>query len=300
MYKLYDCSVNNHFKEKFPKHFLNRETKLFKDLKIEANKYGFQFVADFRKCDIMITNTCFTPDALNYARNHKLKMINRIIIDSWKNPYIQNTTNYSDLTIFTDEFNKKKLIETGIHPKKDCIIYENINENDIVVKNQMRGGVFIAYSSNWSKENIKLLSNFSKKLEQYHDTIYLIGKCDYDVPYTINNIGVPQDRREWLEILSKGKSILLLDENENNLQFILQSKRLKLPFLYVKSGLLNEYIGDCGIGINKQFLNDQELEYNYQDFRDSHSKLKENINIKPYQETIKEFYSNIKKVISHL
>jgi len=164
MYKLYDCSVNNFFKKHYPKHPLNRETELFKDLKIEANKYGFQFIADYRKCDILITNTCFDPDALDYAYKHKLKKINNKDWSKRLQILTENRENYID-----NYFNQ--------------FVSKTIN---YCLKNKI-GNIIIGYNEGWKNEcNIGKINNQKfMNIPHLKFKIKLENKCKkYGITFT--------------------------------------------------------------------------------------------------------------------
>jgi len=288
MIKIYDCSLNNFFKEKFKYHILNRETEFFKNIKINSYKYGYQFISDCKKADLILTNTCI-PNTCKISSPFKIPIIHKVEGFSWKNDVISKSIQKADLSIFNSkyslsEFNLKYHFNTN-----NEILYDNIDDVKNIVKTNFRTGNFIFYTKNWTDDKLKLIKHFSK-ICRNRDNIILVGNEYID---NITTIIPPTTKTDWIDLLSKSKAIVILDENEENIQFILQAMKSKIPIIYKSGGIVEEYVGENGIKIRNDRFDEEEFESVYMDFNN----FKNNISYKTLDSTIIEFYSILNKFL---
>lgn len=294
MLKIYDCSLNKFFKDKHPSHQLNRETEFFKDLKTNAYKHGFQFINSTKSANVIITNTCFSPEALSYSYQWKVPRIKKVEGMTWKDDTICRAITHSDLNIFNSEYSKNEFIKNDGIDGNYIVIHDNIDENNNQIKINTSSHLWVSYSKNWDENKLNLAQDFSDVIKRNRESLCIIGKSSSYVPANISSIDTPESRKEWIEIIKNCKGVLLLDPEENNLQFILQCLRANLPIIYPNNGLLSEYIGNKGIPINMNRMDREELDGIYYEIDNFRNKIV----VRNYEDTIKEWFSEIYKCCS--
>lgn len=263
------------------------ENTIVRDLKKYATKYGFEFVDDKDTADIMFTNDVFPKELIN-LNIPKVKRMDGVFFQNEskdRNLSLNESARIADKVIFISQFSKDSyynLYEDNL--KSDIVIVNNV-DNKIFNKKKKQSNklkYFCACCSNWDREEKRLNSirDFAKNIKE---KIYLIGKCNKEIPKNIINCGYCNENN-INKILEKSDAFVNFSYKDAGSKTVLQAVSKGLPVLFADSGGVKELVYS-GIGVpdNKKYI-----------FENKIPKLTFD-NIEPYYSLFKEQFSNLSK-----
>jgi glycosyltransferase involved in cell wall biosynthesis len=317
--KYFDCSINvisnnNHIITNYGP----LENDIMYDLGLNAHRYGFERIYDYQKADVIVTNTIYPDEILEWSEKHSISKIKRNDGIYWqndlkqKNEILNIAAKQSDHVIFISDFSKRSL-ETlyGFLPNKFNIILNNANDefyiNRIKRKNDNNNLVMISSATNWDREckRFKYLIEFSKYLKE-GDSIKLLGKCTHKLPKNVHSLGYIDSHNTMSMVIGCCDIFLSLFFRDAGSKVTYQGLQSHLPVLYVSSGGLPEIVEKNGICINdyneidfmdkSPRLNLEEVISKYLEIRERyHYMINHFEKILPYQKTMEEYFKVFKK-----
>lgn len=315
--KYFDCSVNdysnrNHNKESYGP----IENDIMRDLTKYSHLYNFKRVYDYTKADVIVTNTMYPDDILEWSDRKNIPLIKRMDGIYWqndlkhKNSRLNLAALQSNEVIFISNYSKLSLLNLyNIEPIKSTVILNDVD--DIVFyKRNIKNDRFtwVTSATNWNRE-IKRL-NVIKELSRFikNDVIKLIGHCDEDLPDNIIKCGYIDNDEKMSEIIGSSDAFISLFFRDSGSKVTCQAVQCGLPILHTSSGGLMEIVKTNGIVVNdyneidfldktpKLDMDDVICGYNdlkdyYNDILDIYEKRA------PYQDTLSKYFEIMKKYI---
>jgi len=311
----YDCSINTlsdslHNTESFgPK-----ENDIMYDLGKYANNFGFNRIYDYKKSDIIITNTFFTDEIVDWSIKNNIPLVKRMDGIYWrnelayKNLYHIDAAKSSNAVIFISDYSRRAIKDLyNIEFDNYSVILNNapdFNYEKILNDNKF---LWATSCSNWSRYDKRLSYIIDMANHFLDDEFHLIGECEIDLPKNIIKHDYIEDRQDIYKIISKCDAFISPFFRDAGSKVTCQAVKCKLPVLYVSSGGLKEIVGDNGVMID---------DYNIIDFRDDVPKITDDI-IKranklkemhndivnnyieriSYSETLSEYFKIMKKLL---
>jgi len=314
--KYYDCSIND-ISDKM--HNINSygpiENDIMRDLTKYAHLYNFERVYDYKLADVIITNTVYPIDILEWSNKKDIPLIKRMDGIYWqndlkyKNGLLNRAALESDMVIFISEYSKNSLKQLyGFLPLNNVVILNNIDDK-IFYKRKKNNDkfTFVTSATNWNKEHKRLdaIIELSKIINK-NDIIKLIGYCDRELPENTIKLGYIDSDEKLSEIIGSSDAFLSLFFRDAGSKVTCQAIQCQLPILHVSSGCLIELINpQNGIviddDININFLDNtpklsiDDLKDGYIDFKRYYKDIKDiyHKNLK-YQKTISKYFKIMK------
>lgn len=266
--KIFDCSINNYSNRVHDINSLGPiENDIMSDLKKYSKIFSHEFVDDYKKSDLIITNTTYPDNILEWCRIHNIPKIKRMdgIFNTNENKHrnipLNEAAIQSDMVIFISEYSRNMYNKLyGDKLKNECIILNNVDNTIFKYNNNIKNEFIICSSStNWIRKDKRLCSiiNLANRIK---DNIYLIGKCDIDLPSNIIKIGYINDYNDMNNILNKCSLFLSLFFRCAGSKVTSQAIHTRLPVIYSSSGGIAELVNNNGEMIS---------DYNTMDFVDS-------------------------------
>lgn len=309
----YDCSINelsdslHNIEISGPK-----ENDIMYDLSKYANNFGFNRIDDYKKSDIIITNTFFTNDVIEYSIKNNIPLVKRMDGIYWKNELVYknlyhiDAAKFSNAVIFISDYSRRAIKDLYDIEFNNYSVILN-NAPDFNYETPINEKFLWATScSNWSRYDKRLSYIIDMANYFLNDEFHLIGKCEIDLPKNIIKHGY-LDRENIYKIISRCNAFISPFFRDAGSKVTCQAIKCKLPVLYVSSGGLKEIVGDNGVMMN---------DYNIIDFRDDvpqitddiinqANKLKEIYNDIinnyteriSYMETLSEYFNIMKKLL---
>ena len=167
-----------------------------------------------------------------------------------------------------------------------------------------------ASASNWNREEKRFDSilDFSKIIGD--DKIFLIGKCDMDVPHNIIKKGYIDSDNGKADILNSCDAFVNFSYRDAGSKVVCQALQCGLPVLYADSGGVPELVNQYGVGesiYDVKYHNGKtaplsidDIKYSYLKFRHQLHQFRDYLidNTKcdtEYQQTMKDYFENIRK-----
>jgi hypothetical protein len=269
MKKYYDCSINHISNKIHTKSNLGpKENDIMRDLHKYSNLYGFERVFDYKDADIIITNTFYPDQILDWSIKNNIPRIKRMDgvyynENKHKNDLLNKAALQSDHVIFISEYSKNMLYNLyNFLPENNTVILNNADDS-IFYKNRNKisdNFTWTTSSTNWDRKD-KRLNELIKlsDLMNDDDIINIIGRCDIDLPKRFIKHDYIDNLDDVSKILNTSDVFLSLFFRDAGSKITCQAVQCELPILYTNSGGLSEIVGDNGL-----MINDYE-EYNYLD-----------------------------------
>lgn len=242
------------------------------DIMLDINKFspqwGLSRTYDYKKADIIITNSFYEESVLNWSIKNSIPKIKRM--DGiywknnlkWKNNKLNLAAEYSDGVIFISEYSKRALFDLyKIIPKNHKTILNDVNGENFYPKKNKLNNKFTSISSatNWYREE-KRLESIIKLANQFtEDQFILMGKCEIELPKNVICSGWVDNKDKMNEILNRGDIFISPYFRDAGSKTTCQAIKSGLPVLYTTSGGLPELVKTGGVSI---------LDYNEIDFLD--------------------------------
>lgn len=312
MINYYDCSINE-ISQKL--HNINsygpKENDIMYDLGIYANKFGFNRVYDYKLADIIITNTYYTEEILEWSNINKIPRIKRMDGIYWNNNLLYKNelhikaAKISDHVIFISEYSRKSLKDLyNIYFDNSSVILNN-SESHIIKKSYDLSDSFrwVSVCSNWNRED-KRLNEIVKLAKVFNNDIFtLIGVCDIDrLPNNIIKVGYIEDRKRIQEIIIQNDAFISLFFRDAGSKVTCQAVQCQIPILYTNSGGLPELVNKNGVIVDDYTninilektpkLNTESLIISANNLKSNYNKFILNYNKREnYIETIREYFN---------
>lgn len=267
MKKYYDCSINNTSEKLHTKSNLGpKENDIMRDLHKYSSLYGFERVFDYKNADVIITNTIYPNDILEYSIQNNIPRIKRMDgiyynENKHKNDLLNKAALQSDHVIFISEYSKNMLYNLyDFLPENHNVILNNADDSIFYKKRNKISDCFTwaTSSTNWDRKD-KRLSELIKlsELMDDDDIINIIGKCDIDLPKKFIKHNYIDDLDYVSRILNISDAFISLFFRDTGSKITCQAVQCELPILFVNSGGLPEIVEENGLMIN---------DYNEHDF----------------------------------
>ena len=311
--KYFDCSVNDYSNRV---HNTNSygplENDIMRDLGKYAGQYQFERIYDYKKAQIIITNTVYPNNILKWAKSNKVPLVKRMDGIYWKNELkhkndaLNLAANQSDLVIFISDYSRDTLkkLYSDIIVKRSVVVLNNVDDT-IYYKRNNKNENFTMVSSctNWLRDGKRLdtIIELSKRIDK-NDVIKLIGHCDVELPNNIIKCGYIDNEQEMSNIIGTSDAFLSLFFRDSGSKVTCQAVHCQLPILHVSSGGLMELVKySNGIIIDDYYTIDfldktPELDLDnviggYRDLKTYHKDIIENYEKRySYQETISKYF----------
>ena len=313
MIKIFDCSINNEYKHR--KGSLGpKENDIMMDLKKYVSLYDCIFVKSLDECDVIITNTVFPTDVWQHSIEFCKPKVKRMDGIFWQNDlkHKNNDLNFSaaiaDKIIFISEFSKKSF--HTLYPdfhffNKEVAVLNNVDDKIFNNKRNVDELIWCASATNWERKE-KRFTDLLKFAQICEEDIYLIGKCDYEVPKNVIKVGYFDNYELMSNVMNDCSAFVNLSYRDAGCKVVTQALNCGLPVLYANSGGVPELVGENGVSIKDnqtiQFddsvfqLDSEEIKKSYTLFKENFVSLKDSIKIRVYQDTIKSYFDVIKNV----
>lgn len=312
--KYFDCSINEYSNKNHNKDSYGPvENDIMRDLTKYAHLYSFERIYDYKKADIIITNTIYPDKILKWSDKKNIPLIKRMDGIYWqnnlkyKNIALNTAALQSNEVIFISDYSKSSLkFLYNIDLKNSSVILNDVDDNIFYKRNNNNDKfTWVTSATNWNRESKRLndlieLSKYAK-----NDIINLIGHCDIDLPNNIIKHGYIDNDEKMSDIIGNSNAFISLFFRDSGSKVTCQSIKCELPVLHVSSGGLMEIVKSNGIIINDHtkidFLDNiplldfddmicayEDLKYYYNDIIDVYEKRS------PYQDTISKYFSVFK------
>jgi len=134
--KYYDCSINSLSNKLHNNNSYGPiENDIMRDLTKYAHLYNFERVYDYKESDIIVTNTTYPIDILEWADKKDIALVKRMDGIYWqnelkyKNCMLNRAALESDMVIFISKFSKDSLKKLyGYSPLNYKVILNNVDD----------------------------------------------------------------------------------------------------------------------------------------------------------------------------
>lgn len=309
--KIFDCSINEISNALHDKSSLGPiENDIMSDLKKYSKVFGHEFVDDYKKSDVIITNTMYPDKILRYSENRipRIKRMDGIFNTNstkHRNDILNKAATQSDKVIFISEYSKNSYYKLyGSKLKRDCVILNN-SDNEVFKPLNIEKSEFILCSSatNWSRKD-KRLKSIIELSTRIDDKIVLIGRCDEEIPSSIIKVGYISDYTNLNRILNSCSLFLSPFFRCAGSKVTTQAISAGLPVIYSSSGGINELVNNNGEAVGDydeiDFI-DSPPDLNVDDFYNMYITIRSNYKYyinnftkrEDYKETISKYFDEI-------
>jgi len=250
-------------------------------LKETAEVFGCTFTNNIKRADVLLTNDVF-PKAFASLPLPKIKRMDGVYFQNEyenRNHLLNESAEIADHVIFISEFSKRSYFGLYNGKIKSCSVV--LNQCDPCVfhparKNKLE--TFIAYSTDWQRKEKRLdaIIEFAK-LNPEHN-IWLIGKCNNDLPENIVTLGYKFSQTEIAETLRKADAMVCFAHKDACPKTVVQGVACGLPVLYANSGGVPEIV-PAGIKIednNEINFEAEQPKLNQEEIFEASKKFKQN------------------------
>lgn len=304
MVNYYDCSINelsNH--HHIRSNMGPKENDIMRGLATYAANFGYKRVYNYEEANIVITNTTYTDDILNWCDKNNIPKVKRMDGIYWKNDikYKNDSLNIaaqqSDIVIFISEYSRRALrMLYNYTPSNNYVIVNDVDELIFYPMLNKCRERFTSISSctNWNRSEKRLVSIIDLAVKNPQDDFLLIGLCDQETPPNIQKIGYIDDQSMMSEIISSADIFIAPFYRDAAPKVVSQAVKCGLPILYSSSGGIGELVGEYGIKV----LDDESIRFDDLvpdlDMSQGYKKIK-NLNklehkTSPYILTIKKYF----------
>ena len=220
-YKFFDCSINDYSNKTHNNISLGpKENDIMADLNRYSNFFDFKRTYDFHEADVIITNTTYPEDILEWSEIHSIPKIKRMDGIYWqdnlkhKNEALNQAALQSDKVIFISKYSKNTLKELYDIEVNNEVILNDVDDR-IFYPRKKEGFRLVSSCSNWDREGKRLneLIEFSKHITE---EIHLIGKCDRELPGNFIKHGYLDNQYEMAKIISESNIFISLFSSKLN------------------------------------------------------------------------------------
>jgi len=309
MKKYYDCSINHlanslHNKESFGP----IENDIMRDLGKYASNFGWERTYDYKITDLVVTNSFYPDNILNWTEKHSIPKIKRMDGIYWqnylkhKNHIFNDAALQSDHVIFISDYSKDTLWDLySIEIPNNSVILNNVDDKIFFpIKHNNDKFTLVSSATNWNREE-KRLSSIISLASKIDDIIILIGKCDIELPKNIIKKGYIESQEEMNNIIGNSDAFLSLFFRDAAPKVVCQAIQCNLPILYTNTGGSNELCNGYGVIVEDytkmEFLdsvpelNETDVFKNYELIKDYYDSISNNyLKPIPYQETLSEYF----------
>jgi len=312
-YKYFDCSNNSISNQNHNKNSLGPiENDIMKDLNQYSNLFGFKRTYNYEDADVIITNTIYPDEILEWSEKHSIPKVKRMDGIYWqnnliyKNEPLNKSALESDHVIFISNYSRDALKELyGLEPNSTVVLN---NADDTVFYPREKSDFRIVSScSNWEREG-KRLDELIELSNNIDDEIHLIGKCDIDLPKNMIKHGYIDSQLKISTIISESHIFISLFYRDAGSKVTCQAVKCHVPVLYVTSGGLNELVRGNGVSltddVSMTFRNDvptlniEEMLKKYKELKYSYNNIINNFKERePYYHTIESYFNVMKRYL---
>ena len=306
-YKYFDCSNNSYSAQTHNKNSLGpTENDIMKDLNQYSILFGFKRTYNYEEADIIITNTIYPDEILEWSRKHSIPKVKRMDGIYWQNDLIHKNTKLnraaleSDHIIFISKYSQNTLKELYGYELNSSVILNNADDTVFFLREKPDFRL-VSSCSNWGRDG-KRLEYLIELANNIEEEIHLIGKCDIDLPGNMIKHGYIKDQQQMSTIIGESHLFISLFYRDAGSKVTCQAIKCGLPVLYVTSGGLNELVWGNGVSVNDDVsisfrnnvpsLNMDEILEKYNELKDSYDyRIKKFKEREPYYRTIENYFN---------
>ena len=312
-YKYFDCSINTASNKEHNTISLGPiENDIMKDLNQYSILFSFTRTYNYEEADIIITNTSYPNEILEWSEKHSIPKIKRMDGIYWqndliyKNGILNDAALQSDHVIFISEYSKDTLKELYGIELNSSVILNNVDDT-VFFPREKEEFRLVSSCTNWERDG-KRIYELIKLAENIDEEIHLIGKCDIDLPKNMIKHGYINDQQEMSRIISRSSVFISLFFRDAGSKVTCQAIKCGLPVLYTTSGGLKELIGGNGVFVSDEVCMDfrnSSPSLNITDVVSKYKELKENYTFyiknfkerEPYYRTIENYFNIMKNYL---
>jgi len=311
--KYFDCSINSHSNRNHSDVSLGPvENDIMKDLNQYSILFGFARTYNYEDADIIITNTIYPDEILEWSEKHSIPKIKRMDGIYWqddlvyKNDKLNKAALESDHIIFISKYSQDALKELYGYELNSSVILNNADDT-IFFPREKPDFRLVSSCSNWGRDGKRLgyLIELAKNIEE---EIHLIGNCDIDLPGNMIKHGYIEDQYQMSKIIGESHLFISLFYRDAGSKVTCQAIKCGLPVLYVTSGGLNELVWGNGVSINDDVtigfkntipnLNIDEILEKYKELKVSYKDIMKNFKQRePYYRTLENYFNVMKQYL---
>jgi glycosyltransferase involved in cell wall biosynthesis len=291
-----------------------KENDVMKDLKIYCFQHHFLPTNHFKDADIIITNTIFSDDIIEYAIKNHIPLIKRYDGVFWKNSEkernisLNNSAIIANHTIFISDYSQKAFhtLYPELKLKSESVILNNVDNSIFCKKKDINELIWCASATNWQRSE-KRFNELLKFAQICTEPIYLMGRCDLPTPKNIIKFGYLDNSRSMVDIINECSAFVNLTYRDAGAKVVSQGLNCGLPVLYASSGGVPELVGEYGVSINdnqeisfddiENELDSDDILESYNNFKNNFYQLKNIIKARDYRLTMKEYFDTLKKFL---
>ncbi len=258
--KFYDCSLSGKVNIHDARNLGPVENDIMRDLGVYASEFGHTRCDIDDKPDVIITNTTFPVDVIQYARRNGVPLVKRMdgiyyIANSMdKNIALNDAAMAADHVIFISEHSRNALFRLyGWLPKRYSIILNNA-DNSVFTKRttDQYNGRWATSSTNWSRpeKRLQAVVDLAEAMTG-DDRIFLIGRCDQRLPDNIIKVGYLNTQQEMATVLRGCCAYFAPHFQDSCSKTTCQAIQCRLPVLYADPGGFPEVVGTNGVAVHE-------------------------------------------------
>jgi len=305
--KYYDCSINSHSNRNHSDVSLGPvENDIMKDLNQYSILFGFRRTYNYEEADVIITNTIYPEEILEWSKKHSIPKIKRMDGIYWqddllhKNDKLNKAALESDHVIFISKYSQDALNELYGFELNSSVILNNADDT-IFFQREKQDFRIVSSCSNWERDG-KRLGYLIELAKNIKEEIHLIGKCDIDLPGNMIKHGYIEDQKQMSTIIGESHLFISLFYRDAGSKVTCQAIKCGLPVLYVTSGGLNELVRGNGVSVNDDtsisFRNNvpsldmDEILEKYNELKDSYDyRIKKFREREPYYRILENYFN---------
>lgn len=252
MKNIFDCSNS----EERPAHRGGggpKQNDILRYLSEHAAEYGYQFVDDANKADIIITNDVYPKYILDIDRPRVKRMCSPFWRSSLlhRNILLNEAAKRSNLVIFISEYSKNSYQAIYGQPEFNNIVIHHWVDDKVFFNKFNHNDVIISSATDWSREEKRVFEFINLALANKHLQFKLIGKCNITLPKNVSSCGYISNPMEMADVLNDGSIFVNLTYRDAATKTVPQALSCCLPVLYSTSGGVKEYVGEYGLPIDE-------------------------------------------------
>jgi glycosyltransferase involved in cell wall biosynthesis len=242
--KIYDCS-NSSDRPPHRGYGGAVENACVSMLKQNAYKFGFEFVSDPNKADVLFTNDVY-PQSLLYLNKPRVKRMDGIYWQSdlkERNGKLSAAALLSDMVIFISGFSQKSYFNM-CGPLQCSKVVLNAVDNNVFYRItpkiiKQKPEVWAAAATHWERpeKRLKNICQFAEIIQKDRAMLYLVGAVpsDIELPFNVIPLGYlsPMD---WNFVLNLSDAFINLSYRDAAPKVVLEACRCELPILLANSG----------------------------------------------------------------
>lgn len=258
MKTVYDCSNSAERPPHRAASFGPKENDLMRGLKKHCAVFGYEFIDDPARADVIVTNDVYPKSVLSLDKPRVKRMdgVYWNVKDKDRNAPLNEAALQSTRIVFISSYSYmsyQMLYGYGLRDRFVSVVLNRVDDSVFFRLPEIRRKRFewVASASNWNRPEKRFedLMVFAREIIPDH-TLHLIGNCDRDVPSNVTRYGHVTDERVMNEIINEGHGFVNLSYRDPAPKVVCQAVNCKLPVLYANSGGTRELVRrGAGVGI---------------------------------------------------